>query len=215
MKIKRTLFAALTAAAIMLCGATAVFAAEEAEPTVAVTESVAESDAAAPESGDVAEENAFAAVYGVIEENADKILAALSFAVTIILAWAYKCGLLPALRKAMGGISDAAKSVSREAEKSIAEGERRLEDFKSGMGDLVSLLEAVEVRLGELEGKLSEIETHTADSEAVKRVLGCEVDMLSELFLSSSIPDYQKETVGMRVAAMRKELGGYEKSEGK
>ena len=203
MKIKKFLFAALAAMMLFACLAGAVSANEIGE---AADECITE--AVASESGDEASggDNAFAALYGMAAENADKIFALLSFAGTLMLAFIYKKGLLPALSGAVSRLSEAAGRVAEESDENRKGCEANTAMLRDGIGELSGALASVTDNLERIESRIGVIEQRGGDAEAIKRILACEVDMLSDLFLTSSIPEYQKENVTKRISDMKREL---------
>ncbi len=153
--------------------------------------------------GEAVSENIFDTVYGVILENSDKILSALAFGASLILMLVYKRGLLPILKGALGSLSASVSDIRDEAEK---------------RGDISSeLLSAATARLNTAEGhmlalseslealyeKLSATDKLVGDSEKMRIVMEHQIDMLYDIFISSSLPTYQKEAMGKKISDMR------------
>ena len=44
----------------------------------------------------------------------------------------------------------------------------------------------------------------------LRRLLGVQIDLLHDIFMSSSLPEYKKEEVGERIRSMKKELSSDE-----
>ena len=78
--------------------------------------------------------------------------------------------------------------------------------LRDGIGELSGALASVTDNIERIESRIGVIEQRGGDAEAIKRILACEVDMLSDLFLTSSIPEYQKENVTKRISDMKREL---------
>lgn len=208
MKIKKILFVALAAMTLLTFLAGGISASEtaDADNGVAVSEKIGDEGVGVSEEIADEGENAFAALYGMATENADKIFALLSFAGTLMLAFVYKKGLLPALSGAVNRLSEAASRVAEESDENRKESEANAVALKGSIGDFSAALAAVADTLANIEARLVAIEERGGDTEAVKRILACEVDMLSDLFLTSSIPEYQKESVSKRVSDIKREL---------
>ena len=170
--------------------------AEEAEPTDAV---------------DTVEDNVFGKIYTEITEYASEILCAMTFIGSLVLAFAYRKGLLPIVKGSLLTIGNAVgkmkESVSENAQKGEELGksiENGLEAAKSVLDGLVSRIEELDAALTERLAKESE---EVKEKEALRLVLLSQIDMLSDIFMSSSIPQYRKDAVGERIAKMKEALG--------
>lgn len=152
-------------------------------------------------------ENVFEQVYDFILLHSDKILSAAAAIGSLILAFAYKKGLLPILKGALSKLSDSISKLCESNEKRGAEAEAALEGAKEkfllaekAITDLTEKLDAFEKdaeNLNKTERSVSNIES----------VILCQIDLLYEIFISSSLPIYQKEAVSEKISDMRKTLG--------
>ena len=159
-------------------------------------------------------DNIFAVIYAAVLEHADKIFSALAFIGTLLLSLTYKRGLLPAVGKAVNGATAAArasKDGSISCETAVKELAAELESDKL---DTDRLIVRLDERLGELSGEVGGLLASEGERKSLRLVMSAQIDMLYDLFMASSIPEYQKEAVGNRVAAMRKELCSYEAQDG-
>ena len=159
-------------------------------------------------------DNIFAVIYAAVLEHADKIFSALAFIGTLLLSLTYKRGLLPAVGKAVNGATAAArasKDGSISCETAVKELAAELESDKLDTNRLIVRLDE---RLGELSGEIGGLLASEGERKSLRLVMSAQIDMLYDLFMASSIPEYQKEAVGNRVAAMRKELCSYEAQDG-
>ena len=151
-------------------------------------------------------ENVFAIVYGEIMKNAGDIFSTLAFISSLLIAIAYKKGLLPALSRAVSGIEGAIDKVKRTADESReAVGERH--------GEMLEKLMSLDGKLSEfsrsIDGVEKRLEALTADSdtkESIKLIMSSQIDLLYDVFMCSSLPQYQKDAVGNRVSKMKAEL---------
>ena len=73
------------------------------------------------------------------------------------------------------------------------------------------LMLSITERLLSLEKELCDAKRDRAKLSDIQTVISTQVDMLYEIFISSSIPLYQKEAVGEKICAMKRALA--EKSE--
>lgn len=154
----------------------------------------------------VAMTNIFEDIYNELLRHSDKILSALAFLASLVLALAYKKGLLPILKGALTKLSDSVTKL-REASENASE------DARKALEKAEEKLNLAEEKIASLTEKLSLFEE---DAEGLKRtgvsissiesVIGCQVDLLYQVFMSSSLPLYQKEAVGEKIAEMKREL---------
>ena len=150
--------------------------------------------------------NAFSEIYSFALENADKIFSLLAFIGALILAISYKKGLFPFVQKALSALNGAVKSLREE---SLAENSQNNEFIKS----LSEKLKSSESTLNEALEKLSVLETElkkSADAccktEEFRAILTAEVEMIYDIFLNSSLPQYQKDRVGEAYCKMKRAL---------
>ncbi len=160
-----------------------------------------------------AEQNFFEEAYAFLKENADKILAALAFFTSLILAFAYRRGLIPLLKGGLGTLSGTVSSLREDTEK--AEGAAR--EILTAAADKLDYAEKL---ISELSEKLECIEMElAANKETEKRaadlrvLIGTQIDLLHDIFMSSSLPYYRKEEVGEKVAEMKKALSASEEAQ--
>ena len=150
--------------------------------------------------------NIFDTLYGEAIKNADKILSALAFASSLVLAFCYKSGFLPLVNSALGKISDRISELTKNTKESeeravkISEAAtQKLEDARCAVDNIKENLTALEKRL----------DACASEEERVKHiytVLFTQVDMLTEIFMSSSLPAYQKDKVSEKISEMKKSL---------
>ncbi len=159
------------------------------------------------------EKSIFESAYGVILDNADEIFSALAFIGALILGTSYRRGLVPKVSASISGIGDAVgkiREASEEAGKNAADAAEaiveRLCALENSFDIFTSEIELLRERLK------SGIEAR-AESEGYRTVLLSQVDMLYSIFMSSSMPQYQKEEISARIGKMKEELAGDEKKE--
>ena len=152
------------------------------------------------------EMNIFQSLYSTAMENKGEILSLLSLIGSLIVAFAYKRGLIPTLSGSLGSISGEVKRFSEGASESIKEGAGLLGEAAEMLTSLEERLERLSDSLSDLEGKLASATKSEMTGEAVLQVLLEEVNLLSDVFLSSSLPEYRKELVGERIALMKKTI---------
>ena len=73
-----------------------------------------------------------------------------------------------------------------------------------------NILSDAKTKISELEEKLSEAMATNDKTEEFRAVMLAEVEMIYNIFISSSLPQYQKDKVGEAYARMKQALGGKE-----
>ena len=145
-------------------------------------------------------------IYGAVMENADKILSALAFCGTVIVGFAYKKGLLPLLGKAMTAISRSVEGIKEDGIKSAQSTEERLTDIDTSIKEIRESASATKTAISEIEDHLARYENAMTQYSSMKTVMAAQTDMLYSVFMSSALPQYQKEEIGERISEMKKEL---------
>lgn len=169
------------------------------------------SEEAAPvsETEDTAE-NFFTKIYAEISAYAGEILCALTFVGSVTLAFAYKKGLLPLIERSLVSIGNAIgkikDSASENAEKTSALGE----NIDAKLTDALKIVQSLGEKTAALEKSLADTLADEKDSKEEKRklylIVNAQVDMLYDVFMSSALPQYQKDAVGERIAKMREAI---------
>ncbi len=150
--------------------------------------------------------NPFAEVYKYACTHADDIFSVLAFIGSLVLAFAYKKGLMPTLSSALGNLRTSVKTISDTAEKTLAENENAYADFKANMELIGKGLDTLCISVAELNKRLCESEKQADEAKAMKTIMSAQVDMLYNIFMSSSLPQYSKDAVGERISEMRAAL---------
>lgn len=155
-----------------------------------------------PESG-ANEKNIFAEIYAAVEKNADKIFSILAFVGTIIVSIGYKSGLIPLLNDALSKLKGSLDGVRESGEKLNA-------DTSVKIAEMDSSLRALEKNVNHISTHLEGYEALTVERGAMRKILEGQIDMLYAIFMSSALPQYQKDEIGEKIQSMREELASYE-----
>lgn len=150
--------------------------------------------------------NPFAEIYEYVAGHANDIFSALAFIGSLVLAFAYKKGLMPALSSALGNLRTSVKSISETAEKTLVDNENAYADFKANMELIGKGLDTLCISVAELDKRLSDSEKQADEAKAMKTIMSAQVDMLYSIFMSSSLPQYSKDAVGERISEMKAAL---------
>lgn len=159
------------------------------------------------------EENVFAEIYAVIKANADKIFSALAFVGTLIVGAMYKSGLLPLLSDALGKFKGTLEGIKSENERYESLTGAKLSEMGVSIKNIEKSVEDTGSQIARIESELSVYEKALAERESMKIILSGQIDMLYSIFMASSLPQFEKEEIGNKIARMREELNSYEKQE--
>ncbi len=151
-------------------------------------------------------ENLFEEIYSLIELNADKIFSVLAFVGTLVVSVGYKSGLLPLLRDALSKLKGAIDGVKEdgEANKLMTNGK---------LNEIGTAVEEIGEELDKMRWQYEGYEQLCREREAMRLILESQIDMLYAIFMTSALPQYQKDEVGEKISQMREELKFYEKRE--
>lgn len=154
------------------------------------------------------EENFFAVLYNGISAYASEILSALALVASLILAYCYRRGLTPLIKNALTNFGTALSGM-RDAAKS---GEENSKLISEALTERVASAEEVISKLTENITKVSEALDRQAEESGemanMRVILTAQIDMLYNIFMTSALPQYQKDAVGEKISAMREVLSG-------
>lgn len=217
MKITKWIIAVATSLSLLLSFGIAVCAEENGGENTAEggdyieipsTESAENGDGVEllPENDDISGENAgniFEEIYSAAEENADKIFSILAFIGTLVVGVGYKSGFIPLLRDALSKLKTAIDGVK-------ADGEINNAITESKMNEICLSVENISRTLGDMEFHGENYSKLLAERKTIRTVLLGQIDMLYAIFMSSALPQYQKDEIGIKIQEMREELASYE-----
>ena len=150
--------------------------------------------------------NPFAALFEMARAHTSEIFSALAAILSCVIAFAYRRGLLPLLKQGIGSLASTVNGIDRATE---AAREQLLSEAADSRQLTERITESVELLSHEVDKVLSRFDTlerDKAESELLLSTLATEVDLLGEIFLSSSLPEYRKEIVGNTVARLKEQL---------
>lgn len=160
-------------------------------------------EAATESEGNQSEGNLFEDIYVAVGESSAEILSVLAFVGSLIVAFAYKKGLLPTVKNGIGAIGNAVVQL-----KDATDGYSKHQDEL--ISRLSERLDAAEEILVGFAGTIDEVIKKTEDgSDAaedranMKALMSAQIDMLYDIFMTSSLPQYQKDAVSQRIREMK------------
>lgn len=156
------------------------------------------------------EANFFSRIYSEITSYAGEILCALTFIGSLVLAMAYKKGLLPLLEKSLLSIGAAITKIKENTKEGIEKSSVVSEDINNKLTSANHTLETLAKRIEALGKALDENKKDVASDRLEKKqlylILDAQIDMLYDVFMSASLPQYQKDAVGEKIARMKEAI---------
>ena len=203
--IKNLISVALCAMLILGFGAAA--SAESDSVGDATSDETQKTDATTGEEAATERENLFEDIFEAASEFSTEIASALAFVGSLLVAFAYKRGLLPSVKSgivaiggAVGQLKDSTESCSRHQEQMLAE-------FTDRLCRAEDVLERFGKAIDEIAEKTEDGKTAAADRANMKALMSAQIDMLYDIFMTSSLPQYQKDAVNRRIREMREVSG--------
>ncbi len=168
----------------------------------------------AAEVGESAEQmsdsNVFSRLFYLATSHATEILCTFTLIGSLVLAYAYKKGLVPLLRKTLLSIGTSVNKIKEKTESSELVTSRFGEEITKMLTNTDALVKKLGERLDEMSTTLNEVkekeQQKEKNSESLAVIVGAQIDMLYDIFMSSALPQYQKDAIGERVAKMKEAL---------
>ncbi len=153
------------------------------------------------------DENFFTAAYKEISSYASEILCTLTFIGSLVLAIAYKKGLLPLLERSLVTIGNAVGKIKESAKEGLDKGEALGVSIEKKLGLTENMLSDIATRVEIMRHALDESLENKVQADLDKKqmliVMRAQIDMLYDVFMCSAIPQYQKDAIGEKIAAMK------------
>ena len=155
-------------------------------------------------------ENVFSAIFEQIKSYATEIFCAMTFIGSLILAYAYKKGLLPLIEKTLLSIGSSVSKIKERTESGAVATEELGASITAKLENSEALVNNMIDKIGEMNAELSQIKTseleRTDNCKELSIIVSTQIDMLYDIFMSSALPQYQKDAVGEKVAKMKEML---------
>lgn len=165
-----------------------------------------EANASVQSENAVQESGFFLLLYDRIASHLPEIFSALSLLGAAIIGFTYKRGLLPALRDGIGSIGEATKEWGRSAENHTKNIEEICENVNNSIHFIEDFAKKTSASLKNCEEKISMLDDQKKENEKLGILMNAQVDLLLDVFLSSSLPQFEKERVCKRAEEMKAAL---------
>ena len=205
-KTTKKLLTAFMLLSILFSAFALVCAAEEQTDKVFANNDLQNEDKSEDKPEDTAE-SPFALAFDCIKSYATEIFCALTLVCSLALSFAYKKGLIPAVKAALSALSGTVKKIEATQEGATREGGEMLSALTERLDGFAEGVKEISERLNSLDTELSALGEGECDRERQRLILLGQTEMLYSVFMSSSLPQYQKDEISRRVAAMKELLG--------
>ena len=149
------------------------------------------------------EENAFSLFFSYVTDYSGEIMCALAFASSAVIAFLYKKGLLPTVKNGLSVIGNAVGSMKSTVEKGESEAKAQSTRLIEMLDVTKDTVDGIREGLDTLADKLASIEGEKAEQKRLRTILEGQTELLYDVFMSSSLPQYKKDEIGERVKKMR------------
>ena len=186
---------------LFICGTLTLPAFAQEEQDLSPTE-----ETILPEAEEGTDSTLSGAVLEFLEQNGNDICQYLSLALSVLLAWLFKKGVLPSLS---GGVSHISKTLEGGLSALTEEGkqlakttEANLQTFVEAATPALELLSQGADHLQNTETVLKEMANELAaakqDRLHTSTVLAAQMELFYQFFMAVNLPQYQKEQLGER-----------------
>ncbi len=153
-------------------------------------------------------ENIFDSLYTAVTDNLDKILSSFAFIGSLLIAFTYKKGLLPAVNQSLSAIGGVVGNIKEQTEKGISSASENSEKITNELTNTQNLLNSIKERLESLETELNSASKTASEIDKFKSVLTAQTDMMYEIFMTSSLPQFQKDSIAGHIREIREKYLG-------
>ena len=149
------------------------------------------------------ESNVFEELYAAVGEFSGEIASALAFIGSLIVAFAYKRGLMPTVKSGIGAIGGAVSQLKDSTESYSKHQDELLAEFTERLTRAEEVLEKFGNAIEEIAEKTEDGKHAAEDRANMKALMAAQIDMLYDIFMTSSLPQYQKDAVNKRIQGMK------------
>ena len=177
-------------------------------------EAESESDLAPNENADETlpggSKNGFEEIYDTVMMHISEILSLAAFIGSLICAIIYKSGLMPLINNGLIGLKNAVVKIKEATDKAEVENKESVVGISKRIDELEDAISDMSEAFSSLREALSGLEDQRAHQMRMDTVLTGELDMLYDIFMTSSLPEYEKARVGERMTKLKGALNSGE-----
>ena len=164
-------------------------------------------NSASGDNGDITD-NVFEVMFNEVKSYFSEILCTLAFLSSIIVAFAYKKGLVPIVEGSLGAISKAVAKIKENSEESDKTAKNNYDVLTARVGEYESAIAALQDKVKELTLSLEPFSDELKNNKLIEELIVSQTTMLHDVFMASSLPAYQKERVEAHFNKMMEEFRG-------
>ena len=150
-----------------------------------------------------------------VRQYTSEIFCSLTFIGSLITAFLYKKGLLPTLSEGINKICSIAVRSGEKATDIQNESKESINQFMKNVVPILekagALTEYAEILRQESQAMQNEIERERAERDALSKIIEGQTDLLYGVFMSASLPEYQKEQLSRKYDYIKSVIGASEK----
>ena len=156
-----------------------------------------------------AEDNIFATIFEEVKVYFAEILCCLTFLSSILVAFAYKKGLVPIVEGGLGAINRILTKIKEKSDESDKILKDNYSNLESRVSEYEESIAGLYDKVNELTLAIAPFSEELKNNELIEQLIITQTKMLYDVFMASSMPAYQKD----RVEAHYKEMMRGTKSE--
>ena len=157
-----------------------------------------------------AKDNVFELMFNEVTSYFSEILCALAFLSSIVVALAYKKGLVPIVEGSLGAISKAVTKIKEKGEESDKTAKNNYDALITRVGEYEGAIAALQEKVGALTLSLAPFSEELKNNKLIEELIVSQTTMLHDVFMASSLPAYQKDRVEAHFKRMMEDLRGEE-----
>ena len=147
-------------------------------------------------------DNVFALMFEEVKTYFGEIMCLLTFISSIIVAFAYKKGLLPILEGSLNAINRALTKIKEKGDESDKELKDNYTKLSSRVSEYENTITNLSNKIDDLSLAIAPFSEELKNNELIEELIITQTKMLYDVFMASSMPAYQKD----RVEAHYKEM---------
>ena len=147
-------------------------------------------------------DNVFALMFEEVKAYFGEILCLLTFISSIVVAFAYKKGLLPLVEGGLSAINRALNKIKEKGDESDKELRDNYKNLASRVTEYENTLTDLSNKVGDLTLAVAPFSEELKNNELIEELIVTQTKLLYDVFMASSMPAYQKD----RVEAHYKEM---------
>ena len=148
--------------------------------------------------------NPFEAIYNLAISHWAEIFSAIACMISCILIFCYKKGIVPLLSRGISALKGGVNAIGEEVKKQGEFSDKAEALIDEKLSEAQSLISKISQSYDAFNARLEACESLGKFEESVKDILFMQIELLYEIFMNSSLPQFEKERIGEKVNGMKK-----------